>query len=169
MMKVPHESASMQAMLDVGNFFVVENEAYLNILPKFEALYKAKGLDITFGPSAHIFTEGVKLEPKLMNTVLMYDLGQDGYRNVKRQEGLDFEQTKFVLRKMAQYNAAGAQYFRVYGPYTDQIMQGMFGTNSEKTVALFKRMVEPLQRLFLTNIKNYKNGEKYHGKLVGNN
>ncbi|KAH8307632.1 hypothetical protein KR044_006405 [Drosophila immigrans] len=166
MMKVPHESDNMQAMLESANFFPVENDAYLNILPKFEALYKAKGLQITFSPRAFKFTESIKLEPKLENTVVMYDLGQDGYKNVNRLEGVDFQQTKFVLQKMAQYTAAGAQYFRVFGPYTDRLMQGMLGKESENSMAVFQKVLEPLQRCFLDNLKNYKDCEKYRPKLV---
>ncbi|XP_017874661.1 PREDICTED: uncharacterized protein LOC108621704 [Drosophila arizonae] len=166
MMKVPHDSVQMQEMLKVANFFDVENEVYIDLIPKFEELYKSKGLDIILAPRAYRFKEGVKNEPKLKNTVLMYDLGQDGYKNVNRVKGLNVEQAELVLRKLAQYHAASAVYKSIHGPYTDSIMYGLFGSDVQKAMDLLNTMFAPTQKVFLENVKNYRDGYKYHKKLA---
>ncbi|EDW14078.2 uncharacterized protein LOC6572510 [Drosophila mojavensis] len=165
MMKVPHDSVQMQEMLKVANFFDVENEVYIDLIPKFEELYKSKGLDITLAPRAYRFNEGVKIESKLKNTVLMYDLGQDGYKNANRFEGLNVEQTELVLKKIAQYHAASAVYKSIHGPYTDSIMYGMFGNDPQVAIAMMEKMLVSAQNIFLDTLQNYENCEQYHEKL----
>ncbi|KAH8307630.1 hypothetical protein KR044_006406 [Drosophila immigrans] len=164
MLKVPHDSPEMEQMLAVGNFFEVENEAYIDLLPKLEELYKQKGLDITFAPRAYQFKEGVKEEPRLANTVLMYDLGQEGFKNVNRLECLNLEQTKVVLKKMAQYHAASAHYKYLHG-VSEKLMYGMFGKNIEVALAMLDSMMVPTQKRFLSNLKNFKDCQKYHDKM----
>ncbi|KAH8359448.1 hypothetical protein KR093_006786 [Drosophila rubida] len=164
MMKVPHESAEMQQMMALGNFFITENEAYIDLLPKLEELYKEKGLDITFSPRAYQFKESVKEEPRLANTVLMRDLGREGFKNINRLECLNVNQTKVVLKKMAQYHAAGAHYKNVYG-LSERLTYGMFGKNIEAAMAMLDAMMGPTQKRFLSNLKNFKDCEKYHDKL----
>ncbi|XP_030240310.1 uncharacterized protein LOC108654367 isoform X2 [Drosophila navojoa] len=165
MMKVAHDTAQMQEMLQMANFFDVENEVYIDLIPKFEELYKSKGLNLTLAPRAYRFNEGLKTEPKLKNTVLMYDLGQDGYKNANRLEGLNIEQTELVLRKLAQYHAASAVYKSINGPYTDSITYGMFGKDPQIALALMESMFVSTQKIFLNNLQNFENCEQYHEKL----
>ncbi|ALC45502.1 CG6834, partial [Drosophila busckii] len=165
MMKVPHDTPTMQQMLEVANFFDIENAAYMDLVPRFEQLYKDKGIDVTFGPRAYKFKESLEKEPKLANTVVMRDLGQDGYKNVNRLNCLDFEGTKLVLRRIAQYHAAGAQYQKVHGAYPDRFLHGMFGNDPAKVMVFMEGMIKPMQKMFLSNLKHYKDGEKYHDKM----
>ncbi|EDV93452.1 uncharacterized protein LOC6563556 [Drosophila grimshawi] len=165
MMKVPHDIPGMEQMLEMKNFFDIENEAYLDMLPKLEKLYKSKGLDITFAPRAYKFKESLKTEPKLANTVLMYDLGQDGYKNVNRRECLNVEQTKFVLRKMAQYHAGSATYMSIHGPFSDLLSEGWIVAGDEKAKAMANAMFAPIQKIFLDNLNCYENCEQYREKL----
>lgn len=164
MMKVPHDTPQMEQMLAFANFFTLENEAYLDLLPKLEELYKEKGLDIKLAPRAYTFKESLKEEPKLANSVLMYDLGQDGYKNVNRRECFNLEQTKVVLKKMAQYHAAAAHY-KNHHVISDRLMYGAFGNNIEAGLAMLDNMMGPTQKMFLSNLKNYKDCQKYHDKL----
>lgn len=143
----------------------IENEFYLNVLPKLEALYKEKGLDLSFGPRTYKFTESLIKEPKLADTILMDDLGQKGYKNVNRLEGLNFEQTKFVLRKLAQFHAAGAQCYRVNGSYSKLMMRDTFGSTPE-SMNMFENILGSFQRFFLDNLERYKHGDYYHAKFV---
>ncbi|XP_017874662.1 PREDICTED: uncharacterized protein LOC108621705 [Drosophila arizonae] len=165
MMKVPHESAKMQQMLKTVNFFTVENAAYTELIAKFEELYRSIGLDITFAPRAFKFSESVRKEPKLVNTVLMYDLTQDGYRNVNRLECLNVEQTKLVLRKLAQYHAASAQCRSLYGPYPELFTQTMFASNKDRAISILEGIMGPFKKMFLENIYYFKNGDKYYDKF----
>ncbi|KAH8293882.1 hypothetical protein KR054_006114 [Drosophila jambulina] len=164
MMKVPHKTPQMEQMLAMANFFNTENAAYTDILPKLEALYKAKGLDITFAPKA--FRLDATKEPNLANTVLMNDLGQDGYKNLNRLECLNLEQTKFALQKLAQFHAASAVSVEANGPFPDVFVNGMLGGNKEALLAFYESMITSFQTAFLANLKNFKNGEEYREKLV---
>lgn len=165
MMKVPHDTPMMQQMLQMANFFTIENEAYLDLLPKLTELYRVKGVNVNLAPRAYKFTEAEKQEPKLTNTVLMYDLGQDGFKNLSRFEGLDLEQTKLVLRKMAQYHAAGAQLKSSSG-LTETVTYGAFGHMGDKGVDMMAAILVPAQIKFLEHLKNYEGAAKYEGKLV---
>ncbi|XP_064552608.1 uncharacterized protein LOC135438274 isoform X1 [Drosophila montana] len=166
MMKVPHESAKMQQMLKTVNFFTVENATYTELISKFEDLYKSIGMNIKFAPRAYKFTESLKKEPKLANTVLMHDLCQDGYRNVNRLECLDVEQSKLVLRKLAQYHAAGAHCRVINGPYPELFTQPMFGSNKERAVSILEGIMGPFKKMFLEHLYFYKDGEKYSEKFA---
>ncbi|KAH8417044.1 hypothetical protein KR222_001856, partial [Zaprionus bogoriensis] len=166
MMKVPHESAKMQQMLKTVNFFTVEKATYAEIVTKFEELYMAKDLIINFAPRTYLFKESIKKEPKLVNCVLMYDLGQDGYRNINRLECLNVEETKLVLRKLAQYHAAGAHWRIVNGPYSDIFTQPIFGSNCKRSLSILEGIMGPFKKMFLENLSNYKGGEKYYDKFV---
>ncbi|XP_017062102.1 uncharacterized protein LOC108102015 [Drosophila ficusphila] len=163
MMKTPHDTPHMQQMLTMANFFVTENLAYIDILPKMEALYKAKGLDIKFAPRA--FKLNSEKEPKLANTVLMNDLGQNGFKNLNRLECLNLEQTKFALRKLSQYHAAGATMVQEHGPYPDVFLYGAMGKNIDAIRGFVEQMVGTFRTSFLANLDKFSNGEAYREKL----
>lgn len=166
LMKVPHESAKMQQMLKTVNFFTVENATYAQIVTKFEELYKSRGINIKFAPPTFNFQESLKYEPKLINSVLMYDMAQDGYRNVNRLECLNVEQTKLVLKKLAQYHAAGAHYRTIHGPYPDIFTQPMFGSNHQRSLSILEGIMGPFKKMFLENLLSYRDGKKYYDKFV---
>ncbi|KAH8293530.1 hypothetical protein KR054_001371 [Drosophila jambulina] len=163
MMKIPHDTPQMQQMMQFANFFTSENIAYIDFLPKMEELYKAKGLDITFSPRAYKLN--ADKEPKLANTVLMYDLGQDGYKNFNRLNCLNLEQSKYAIKKLAQYHAASAMMVQVHGPYPDRFIYGPMGTNVEAIVQFIEGMIGSFRTAFLANLKNFKDGEQYREKL----
>ncbi|KAH8355522.1 hypothetical protein KR200_001116 [Drosophila serrata] len=163
MMKIPHDTQQMQQMLQMANFFVSENLAYIDVLPKMEELYKAKGLDIRFAPRAYKLD--AEKEPKLANTVLMNDLGRDGYKNFNRLNCLNLEQSKFALKKLAQYHAAGAMMVQVHGPYPDVFVYGSMGTNVDLILQFLEGMIGSFRTAFLANLKNFKDGESYREKL----
>ncbi|XP_065722643.2 uncharacterized protein [Drosophila suzukii] len=163
MMKVPHKTPQMEQMLAMANFFDSENAVYTDILPKLEELYKAKGLDIQFAPKA--FKLDSKKEPNLANTVLMNDLGQDGYKNLNRLECLNLEQTKFALKKLAQFHAASAMSVQVNGPFADIFINGVLGGNKEVLMAFYEGMIASFRTAFMANLKNFKDGESFREKL----
>jgi len=166
MMKVPHDTPQMEQMMSMANFFTSENAAYTEILPKMEELYKAKGLDIKFAPRA--FKLDATKEPKVANTVLMHDLGQNGFKNINRLECLNLEQTKFALTRLAQFHAAGATMVQVHGPYPDIFVNGVMGNNKEAIIAFMEGMLASFRTSFMANLDKFKNGEEYREKLVSN-
>ncbi|XP_016980340.2 uncharacterized protein LOC108045504 [Drosophila rhopaloa] len=163
MMKVPHKTPQMEQMLAMVNFFNSENAVYSDILPKLEELYKSKGLDITFAPKA--FKLDSEKEPNLANTVLMNDMSQDGFKNLNRLECLNLEQTKFALKKLAQFHAASAMNVQVNGPYADVFVNGAFGGNKEVLMAFYEGMIASFRTAFMANLKNFENGEDFREKL----
>eukprot|EP00099_Drosophila_melanogaster_P022588 NP_650103.1 uncharacterized protein Dmel_CG6830 [Drosophila melanogaster] len=163
MMKVPHDTPQMEQMMSMANFFTSENAAYTEILPKMEELYKAKGLDIKFAPRA--FKLDATKEPKVANTVLMHDLGQNGFKNINRLECLNLEQTKFALTRLAQFHAAGATMVQVHGPYPDIFVNGVMGNNKEAIIAFMEGMLASFRTSFMANLDKFKNGEEYREKL----
>ncbi|EDW42571.1 GM26081 [Drosophila sechellia] len=163
MLKVPHNTPQMEQMLAMANFFNSENKVYSDILPKLEELYKAKGLDINFAPKA--FKLDSEKEPKLGNTVLMNDLSQEGFKNLNRLECLNLEQTKFALKKLAQFHAASAMNVQVNGPYADQFVNGIMGGNKDVLMAFYEGIIASFRTAFMANLKNFKNGEEFREKL----
>ncbi|KAH8363283.1 hypothetical protein KR084_007764 [Drosophila pseudotakahashii] len=163
MMKVPHDTPQSNQIMAIANFFNSENLAYIDVLPKLEELYKAKGLDINFAPRA--FKLDATKEPKLANTVLMTDLGQNGYKNLNRLECLNLEQAKFALTKLAQFHAAGAMMVQVNGPYPDVFVNGIMGDNKDAIKGFLEGMIGSFRTAFLANLNKFKNGEAYREKL----
>ncbi|KAH8247819.1 hypothetical protein KR038_010473 [Drosophila bunnanda] len=163
MLKIPHDTPQMQQILQMANFFTTENLAYIDFLPKMEELYKAKGLDIRFAPRAYKLD--ADNEPKLANTVLMHDLGQDGYKNFNRLNCLNLEQSKFAIKKMAQYHAASAMMIQVHEPYPDVFVYGSMGSNVDVIIQFLEGMIGTFRTAFLANLKQFKNGEHYREKL----
>ncbi|KAH8232280.1 hypothetical protein KR032_003284, partial [Drosophila birchii] len=163
MMKIPHDNPQMEQMLQLANFFTTENLAYIDFLPKMEELYKAKGLDIRFAPRAYRLK--ADKEPKLANTVLMNDLGQDGYKNFNRLNCLNLEQSKFALKKLAQFHAASAMMVQAYGPYPEVFVLGSMGKDIKVIMQFLEAMIGSFRTAFLANLKNFENGERYREKL----
>ena len=111
-------------MLKEWQVFEKELECYTSYLPEFEAMYKAIGLNIKFG--AKVFkTKASK------DLIIMEDLSIKGFRNTKRQEGLDVEHIKKALEKLAQFHAASACRFELKGNYPDMYRKCL---NSEQDI-----------------------------------
>ncbi|ALC45501.1 CG5793 [Drosophila busckii] len=165
-LKVPHESAEMQQMLKTVNFFDIENATYTDLISKFQSFYEDLGLDIVFAPKHYRFKTGLENEPKLANTVLMEDLCEQGYANLNRLECVNFEQTKMVLQKLAQYHAAGAQCRVVNGPYSSIYTQEMFDANEDRCLFILNGIMGPFMSMFLETLKSYKNGDIYYDKFL---
>lgn len=118
MVKLPHQVEAIQEMMKRTNIFEIERTMYNEVVPELEALYKAVGVDITFG------AKNYDLKNAKTDYVALEDLGLKGFKNANRLEGLDQEHTERVLRKLSQWHAASAVRVATKGPYPKILLQG---------------------------------------------
>ncbi|XP_039494260.1 uncharacterized protein LOC120453569 [Drosophila santomea] len=95
--------------------FDKERKTYGQYIPEFEQMYREAGKRISFGP--RYYESKMELDEEL---IVLEDLGQREFRNVKRQNGLDIQHTEATLEKLAQFHAASAVRFELKGPYPEE-------------------------------------------------
>ncbi|XP_017052331.1 uncharacterized protein LOC108095674 [Drosophila ficusphila] len=120
MVKLPHHLEALQEMTKRNHFFEIERTMYNEVVPEMEAIYKAAGVDITFGAKSY------DLKNAKSDYVALEDLGVKGFKNANRLEGLEQTHTERVLRKLAQWHAASAVRVATKGLYPDILLQGFF-------------------------------------------
>lgn len=101
MLKVAHDTEFYRKEMSKWEIFVTEAGMYRDIKPEFEELYAQVGLDIQFGAKSYDLAVNKEY-------ILLEDLTARGFRNAKRQDCLDLEHCKAVLKKIAQFHAASA-------------------------------------------------------------
>ena len=90
--------------------FIKEARAYNVIIPAAEEIWKTRANeDIKFGPECYkIYSEGAD------DVMVLEDISFDNaYQVVDRHKGLNFEQSKILLNKLAKYHAASATYLQL--------------------------------------------------------
>uniref|UniRef100_A0A1I8PG57 CHK kinase-like domain-containing protein n=1 Tax=Stomoxys calcitrans TaxID=35570 RepID=A0A1I8PG57_STOCA len=106
MLKVNPRTEEMQYLVGDWHLFEKEQMVYTKYLPKFEEMLQNAGTSVKFGPQL--------LMPSCKDIkeaiVILEDLRPKGFINVSRRLGLDMQHTEAVLRKLAQFHAASAQY-----------------------------------------------------------
>ncbi|XP_046806614.1 uncharacterized protein LOC111676006 isoform X2 [Lucilia cuprina] len=101
MLKVAHDSELYRNEMSKWGMFVTESGMYRDIKPEFEKLYADAGLDVQFGAKGYELAVDKEY-------ILLEDLSRRGFKNAKRQDCLDLEHCKAVLKKIAQFHAASA-------------------------------------------------------------
>lgn len=155
MLKVPHDSELYRTELIKFDMFETESGMYHHIVPEFEELYRAKGLTIRFG--AKSYELAVKEE-----YILLEDLSRQGFRNVKRQNCLDMEHCKGVLKKMAQFHAASAVWIQKNGAFPQLYQKGMI--RKEGTGLLGPLLTSGMEHVIKAT-KRLKNGQEFYSQL----
>ncbi|KAM7343125.1 uncharacterized protein ACRADG_010267 [Cochliomyia hominivorax] len=150
--KLPLPSGESETVDFLWSLFPKEITVYCEILPRFEKLYKQLGLNIKFAPKYFQLRQTLDMDP---NTILLEDLSEQGFSLQNRFEGLNFEYTKKVLKKLAEFHAVSARYVEVYGSYDKMFEQHMF---SEETRSLYENVKIDY---FLNYIKEYEGHEEY--------
>ena len=82
--------------------FTRERFMYENIIESFEAIWRDAGEEIKFGPNC------IKIETDPYEILVFDDLKAEGYVMENRKVGLNLEQTKIVLNKLAKFHASSA-------------------------------------------------------------
>ncbi|XP_061399693.1 uncharacterized protein LOC133335437 [Musca vetustissima] len=156
MLKIAPDNKMYREQMSKLELFKTEAGMYRNVVPEFEELYRNKGVNIRFG--ARIYNLPVTSHEYL----LLEDLSTSGFRNVKRQDCLDLQHAKAVLKKLAQWHAASAVRVAERGLYDKLYLDGFFnGSYMKSTEDVFDGMIPYI----LGAVRKLPNHEEYYGKF----
>lgn len=99
-------------MIASWKIFDKEKLTYSSYVPEFEQMFRNNKKEITFGAKYYAPTNAASQE-----LIILEDLGNRGFKNANRQEGLNMAHTKAVLDKLAQFHAASAVRYERKGAY----------------------------------------------------
>ncbi|KAH8267250.1 hypothetical protein KR026_010633 [Drosophila bipectinata] len=157
MVKLPHQLDIYKEMIKNSNIFDTERFMYNDVVPEMEEMYRKVGVDITFGAKAY------DLKNAQSDYVALEDLGQKGFKNANRLEGLDQAHTERVLKKLAQWHAASVVRVATKGPYPQARTMGMFNPNNRP---IMKEISKGMGEKFLKCCTSFKGNEAYIEKVV---
>uniref|UniRef100_A0A1I8MYS3 CHK kinase-like domain-containing protein n=1 Tax=Musca domestica TaxID=7370 RepID=A0A1I8MYS3_MUSDO len=155
MLKVPHDNELYRNELIKWDMFATEHGMYREIVPEFENLFRQRGIEVRFGATAYEL-------PVKEEYILLEDLTRRGFCNVQRQNCLDVEHCRGVLKKLAQFHAASAVWVEHNGPFPKIYQPGMI---RKESMTLLKPMLISSLEHVLKAVKHLENADKYHEKL----
>uniref|UniRef100_A0A1I8NAH6 CHK kinase-like domain-containing protein n=1 Tax=Musca domestica TaxID=7370 RepID=A0A1I8NAH6_MUSDO len=155
MMKVALDNKIYREQMSKWEMFKKEAGMYRDIVPELEEMYKKKDVEVHFG--AKYFKLPVDQE-----YILLEDLAEKGFRNVKRQNCLDMVHAKCVLRKLAQWHAASAVRVVEKGPYDEQYLHGFLTEDSRE---ICDQMFSGTLKHVLAAARKLPNHEEYYGQM----
>ncbi|CRL03776.1 CLUMA_CG016261, isoform B [Clunio marinus] len=137
-------------MKEMKEFSVFPRErfVYENVLRSFEDIWLERtGEEIQFGP------RDVKYETDPYEIIVLDDLKAAGYEMLNRKVGLNMEQTKMLLTKLAKFHAASAIRYQ---------KDGMIKEYFDRKVAMKPMMAEgsPIQNSFKNIYYEFRDGVK---------
>ncbi|XP_016952769.2 uncharacterized protein LOC122817743 [Drosophila biarmipes] len=156
MLKLPHQLEVYQEMMRHTNIFEIERTMYNAVVPEMEALYKAAGVQVTFGAKSY------ELKNARSEYIALEDLCPKGFKNANRLEGLDQAHTERVLRKLAQWHAATAVRVATKGQYPEIVLKGFF---QEENKPMINEMMNGMGEIFLKCCATYDGNEAYIDKV----
>ncbi|XP_055370839.1 uncharacterized protein LOC129605237 [Condylostylus longicornis] len=142
-------------MLKAMNIFPREIEIYTKIIPKFEELYKEAGKTVRFSPKCVFVAPGEE-------AFLMEDLKPKKFVNAKRQIGLNIDQVKRTLEKLAEYHAASVIVYERDG-YAATYIEGIF---KEEIMKPMLEMQKSLMNIYIDCLKQNENVQPYIHKML---
>ncbi|XP_055605523.1 uncharacterized protein LOC129753702 [Uranotaenia lowii] len=113
-------------VMEQNSIFPREISIYRDILPKVHGLLQSIGYSTLISPRCTFTTD----DPKTM--LVFEDLRQAGYQMVDRRKGLDLEQTRLVLSKLAKLHACSAVIYREDPTTMAAMMEGPISTNPNR-------------------------------------
>lgn len=96
---------TMSTMEELKQFSVFSRErfVYEDLLPSFKKIWLERANEnVEFGPS------GIKFESEPYEIIVLDDLKAEGFQMLDRKVGLNMQQTKILLSKLAKFHAASA-------------------------------------------------------------
>lgn len=153
MLKTAIETEAAKELAESHNVFDTETIMYRQVVPEFEELYKAAGINVSFAPKCY--------EIKTAHPyILLENLKTKGYKNMNRLDGLDAAHTQEVLKVLAQWHAASAVRVATKGKYEQ------FGNFfKEENRAMMKPIFDSLTDVFLKCAKDYEGHEIFYESL----
>ncbi|XP_059217682.1 uncharacterized protein LOC106087274 [Stomoxys calcitrans] len=155
MMKIPHDTEVYRKEMAKWDMFTIESLMYREIIPELEQLYLHSGLTIQLCPTSYLLATDKEY-------ILLEDLKKRGYRNTKRQDGLDMEHCKKVLEKIAQLHAASAVRVERKGPYPKQYVKGIANDVGFETI---RTLMDSCVKNALKVAKSFPNHEMYYEEM----
>lgn len=131
-----------RAFLATMDIYGAEVRFYKEMLPKMELILKEK-----IAPQFYFNSE----DP--IRTIVIEDLAEKGYEIADRLKGLNFEQSKLVIRKLASFHASSAIVAQMYPELVEKFKTHMFHNLGEHKIVV--------EEMFLKNVD-------YLIELVGN-
>nr|AAZ78604.1 CHKov1 [Drosophila melanogaster]AAZ78608.1 CHKov1 [Drosophila melanogaster]AAZ78622.1 CHKov1 [Drosophila melanogaster]AAZ78636.1 CHKov1 [Drosophila melanogaster] len=156
MVKLPHQMEIYKEMMKHTNIFEIERTMYNLVVPEMEALYKAAGVEVTFGAKSY------ELKNAQTEYIALEDLCIKGFKNANRLEGLDQAHTERVLRKLAQWHAATAVRVATKGQYPEIVLNGFF---KEENRPMMNDMMNGMGQVFVKCCSTYEGNETYIEKV----
>ncbi|XP_013107731.2 uncharacterized protein LOC106087286 [Stomoxys calcitrans] len=153
MLKVPNKYEIMQEQWEAWGLFERESQMYNQIVPQFENLYKFYGKDLKFGAKFYCL-------PVSDKHIMLEDLTRRGFKSLKRQDGLDMEHCKSVLKRMAQWHAASAACIQLKDELTK--MRGVLNVRAKD---LLHQMFVDAMKGLLKATKQLPGHQEYFDKL----
>lgn len=80
-----------------------------------------------------------------------------------RHEGLDLDHVKLVIERLSKFHAASAVLEQNNGPYSDQLLQGMY---NDKLKAMLESYFVNNLTILKESMKSFANGERYIKQMV---
>ncbi|XP_065354518.1 uncharacterized protein LOC135948989 [Calliphora vicina] len=155
MLKVAHDTELYRNEMAKWEMFISESGMYREIKPEFEKLYADAGLDVQFG------AKGYKL-PVDMEYILLEDLSMRGFRNANRQDCLDMDHCKAVLKKIAQFHAASAVRVEQKGMFEKPYLCGFL---MEESKNFMKTMFDSSTPHLMRTVEKLENHHEHHEQL----
>uniref|UniRef100_A0A6P4EQT9 Uncharacterized protein LOC108045664 isoform X1 n=1 Tax=Drosophila rhopaloa TaxID=1041015 RepID=A0A6P4EQT9_DRORH len=156
MVKLPHQNDVYKEMMKHTNIFEIERTMYNEVVPEMEAIYRAAGVEVTFGAKSY------DLRDAKSEYIALEDLCTKGFKNVNRLEGLDQAHTERVLRKLAQWHAVTAVRIDTKGQYPEIVLKGFF---KEENKPMMNEMMNGMGQIFLKCCATYEGNEAYIEKI----
>ncbi|KAM7360757.1 uncharacterized protein ACRADG_007524 [Cochliomyia hominivorax] len=155
MLKVAHDTDLYRNEMSKWEMFISESGMYRDIKPDFEKLYADAGLRVEFGAKSYDLSTDKEY-------ILLEDLSVRGFKNAKRQDCLDMEHCKSVLKKIAQFHAASAVRVEQKGMFEKPYLNGFLIDESKN---LCKIMFDTSIPHLLKTIKNLENYEDCYEQI----
>lgn len=125
-LKVIPSGEIQRKVMEKNSIFPREIAVYRDILPRITKLTQSIGDHVKISPTCTYTTD----DPKTM--LVFEDLKEQGYQMVDRRIGLDLEQSKLVLRKLAKLHACSAIVYQEDPKVMEPVMEGAISTNPER-------------------------------------
>ncbi|XP_055856518.1 uncharacterized protein LOC129919603 [Episyrphus balteatus] len=157
MIKTVPEGELEAPMVKMMGLFPKETLMYGKYLREFEETYRSVGKEVTFGPKFY----KLKNDPGV-EYVLLEDISTRGFKNMNRQNGLDKEHIKSVLKIVAELHAVSAVRFVQKGDYEESFMLSPFRNETRENL---EAMMKPLLKIQVDCLSKQETGSKYLPKL----
>ncbi|XP_013107735.2 uncharacterized protein LOC106087290 [Stomoxys calcitrans] len=156
MLKICHDSELFRQMLEGHNVFDVEAGMYRHVIPEIEKILSDAGMNVRFGAKTYTL-------PTEEPYILLENLKVHGFRNTKRQEGLDMVHIKSVLKKLAQWHAATAVRVATKGKFEDKYATGYLKPDAYDMI---KGMFDNATAVLLESVREFTDSNIYYEKVV---